>query len=537
MAELQPHAAVASGGLDLVTSPYELLRNPNVATDLVNFEVSIAGGYRRINGYTAFGTTRPEGANQILGIYPYALGVVVVVDTSIYYSEDGDTWLQINKDTTSGGKTEAQMPGTAALNRPLQGRTQFSLMRAPNGRTTTTYGSLTIATGGDLLGRFRIEGTGGSRLFYFETYTTGAPTGGTYIANHENHLCVVDTINAPSTVYYSANNDDSDFTGTGSGSVTLSDKIVGIKSFREILYIFCKDSIYKLTDIDTAAATAVDQVTLNLGCVSGYTIQEIGGDLIFLSTDGFRTIAGTQRLSDIELGTLSKKIHPLITAILGSNTEYLFSSTVLPYKNQYRLFYTDMSVANTVQKGIIGTLRTDDQTGALRFEWSEILGIEVAAIGVGRGDSNREVIYHGDLEGYIYQHEVGDTFNGTAIRYRYKTPDTDFGDASLRSTLYYMLLSIKPEGSTDIKLQVKYDFGSPSIIQPSLQEVGPISFPSYYGLAVYGTSYYGSGVAPVKRINLRGSGTSASFNFSGEDTNPSFTITGFYVTQVPIDRR
>jgi|19_taG_2_1085344.scaffolds.fasta_scaffold00760_11 hypothetical protein len=539
MPELLPYTTVSSGGLDLSAPPYELLRTPNVALLLNNFEVAVSGGYRRINGFTLYGTTsatRPEGANKILGIEPYALGVVVCVDTSVYYSEDGITWLQINKDTTSGGKTAAQMPATAALDRPNQGRAQMKMMTAPTGRTTTTYGVLNVATGDDNLARFRIEGTGGSRTFHWEEYTTGAPTGATYIENHEKHMCVVDSVNAPSTVYYSNNNDDSDYTGTGSGSIVVPEKIVGIKSFRSALYIFCDTAIYKLVNINDASTIAIETVTARLGCVSGYTIQEIGGDLIFLATDGLRTIAGTERISDVELGTLSHKIQPLLKDILDDSADFTFASTVIRNKNQYRLFYTNESNEYVTQKGLIGTLRPNLETGTMAFEWSTTLGIEVSALASGSDAGGEEVSYHGDLDGYVFTHDSGSTFNGTNIVYTYQTPDIDFGDAGLGKTLHYMLLSIKPEGAQDIKLKVSYDFNSPSLVQPAQQDVGTVSFPSYYGTGVYGTATYGS-ITPIKRVNLRGSGTSAAFKFSGVDANPPFTITGFYITFVPSDRR
>jgi hypothetical protein len=55
MASGQPFSVSLSGGLDKSTNSLELLRTPGVATKLRNFEVSIEGGYRRINGYSLFG--------------------------------------------------------------------------------------------------------------------------------------------------------------------------------------------------------------------------------------------------------------------------------------------------------------------------------------------------------------------------------------------------------------------------------------------------------------------------------------------------
>ena len=88
------------GGLDLVSSTSLLFRTPGVAQSLNNFESSIHGGYRRVNGYSKFGSNHPAGnADDIEGIYRYAKGVVACQGSNIYYSADGTTWTQVNKDT------------------------------------------------------------------------------------------------------------------------------------------------------------------------------------------------------------------------------------------------------------------------------------------------------------------------------------------------------------------------------------------------------------------------------------------------------
>lgn len=534
MAVAQPFTVVPQGGLDLVSTPYELLRKPNVAVQLNNFEVSNEGGYRRINGFTAFGgasATQPEGANQILGVQPYGEGVVVCVDTSVYYSEDGATWTQINKTLPLGGD-DAALAAAAVADRPTQGQAQFALMQAPVNKTDADYGTLIIATGADKVALFRIEGSGGSKTWYYQELTT--PSAGQFVEIHEQHLCVVDTTNAPSTVFYSANNSDNDFSGTGSGSVTVNDIVVGIKSFRNDLYIFCERSIKKLMSINDPAAVRIEDVTEDLGCVSGYTIQEIGGDLIYLSQDGFRTIAGTERIGDIELGVISKQIQPLLSTITNSPSSFIFNSLVIKGKDQYRLYYSIAGGIPTNQKGIIGTLRVDSQTGAYGFEWSTCSGFDVAAVGV--NFNGAAAYYHGDLSGNIYIHDSGDDFAGTPITYVYTTADMDFGDPGLRKTLHWMNLSTEPEGTTDIDLQWKFDFASTGIVQPPLTEIGTLSFGALYGTAVYGTDVYGIS-APLKRVNLRGSGTSVAFSFTGEDSYPPFKITGMYITFVPMDRR
>ena len=50
----QPYALACEGGLDKASSSFELLRRPGAATRLRNFEVDVAGGYRRINGFASY---------------------------------------------------------------------------------------------------------------------------------------------------------------------------------------------------------------------------------------------------------------------------------------------------------------------------------------------------------------------------------------------------------------------------------------------------------------------------------------------------
>ena len=73
------------------------------------------------------------------------------------------------------------------------------------------------------------------------------------------------------------------------------------------MFIFCENRIFKLSG-SSVSNFAVSPVTRNIGCVNGQTIQEFAGDLIFLAPDGLRTVAGTARIGDVELGTISSPV-------------------------------------------------------------------------------------------------------------------------------------------------------------------------------------------------------------------------------------
>jgi hypothetical protein len=531
MARSQPYTVACSGGLVKSANSIDLLKTPGVARELRNFEVSIEGGYRRINGFSKFGTNQPTGSNDtILGVMPYADGVIVCASTNIYFTQDGTTYLQINKLSHSSGDNYTTFTGRTATARTGQGQCQFAMFEG----AAQNYGTIVIADGANKPFSFRMEGTGDltSRTYFTEEITVTGTKHATFITSHDHHLIAAGVEDNENTVYYSVYNDPLDFGGTGAGAVTISDKVVGVKGFRTDLFIFCENSIHKLININDSQNTAVVPVAENVGCLSGYSIQEIGGDLIFLAPDGLRTVAGTARIGDVELGTVSKAIQPLVTSLAESINNYTISSLVLREKSQYRLFYTDTTRDASEQKGIIGTLRPDG------FQWSETRGIEVTEIGSGFDANGVEKYYHGSTTGYVYIHDSGNDFDGTNVLARYATPDYDYGDLGTLKTLHYLKVSSSAEGIVSPDVQVRFEYGNTDIPQPpELFDLGTINPPSIFGEALFNTNVFGGAENPMIRVALQGSGTSNNFTFISEDNKAPYTINGLYVDFIPSGRR
>ena len=534
MAASQPYTVACTGGLIKSANSIDLLKTPGVARELRNFEVSIEGGYRRINGFTKFGgasATQPTGGTtDILGVIPYADGIVVAAGTNIYFSLDGITWMTINKLSAGGGDNYATFTGKSVTTRTNQGKTQFALFDGAG----QDYGQVIIADEANQPFAFRMEGTGAlnTRTFFTQLITVNSTNGVKYITSHDHHLIAAGVVDDETTLYYSVHNDQDNFSGVGAGSVTISDTIVGIKGFRTDLFVFCENSIHKLINIDDSQNVAIVSVAENVGCLSGYSIQEIGGDLMFLAPDGIRTVAGTARIGDVELGTVSQAIQPIITDLAKRTNDFNISSIVLREKSQYRLFYTDTALDESQQRGVIGTIRPNG------FEWSETRGIEVTAIGSDFNENGIEEYYHGSANGYIYIHDSGNDFDGSNILARYATPDYDYGDLGTLKTLHYLKVSASAEGVVEPDVQVRFDYGSTDIPQPQdLFDLGVIDPPSLFGEALFGTNIFGGAENPMIRVPLQGSGTSNNFTFISEDNKAPYTINGLYVDFIPSGRR
>jgi len=534
MAASQPFGISCKGGLNTNLNQLEMLSQPGLATKLTNFEVDPDGGYRRINGYTAFGDTRPNSANKILGMAVYADGIIVCSGDGIFFSQDGETtWLQINRASVhSNGDNHTTFTGRSMDARTGQLQCTFATFEG-----NTDYGEIVITDGVNKPFIFSMTGTGGltTRTFFAKEITVNSTVAPSVCAVHDHHLVVAGASAAKNTIYYSHNFEPDNFTGTGAGNISLSDQVIGLKSFRDDLIIFCRNSIHKLVNINDSNNIAVVPVTQNVGCLSSHSIQEIGGDLVFLSPDGIRSVAGTSRIGDVELGSVSRQIQSIISNIALSVNSFTITSAVLRSKSQYRLFYSSDNQSSVSSKGIIGTLTPNG------FEWSETLGIQAVGFTTGFDNNGVEQEYHGDNAGYVYNHDTGNTFTASGSAFNinaiYQTPNYDFGDIGTRKTLHYAKISITPEGEVQPSLRVRYDYEDTDIPQPADYVLDSVPLPALFGTAIFATAIFGASNDPMLRQAIQGSGSVCNFRISSSDQNAPYAINGLYINYVPSGRR
>lgn len=532
----QPFALSCRGGLNVNLNQLEIMRQPGSAIELLNFEVDPDGGYRRINGFTQFGgssTAKPNSSNAILGMFVYADGLIVCSGTGIFFSQDGTSWLTLNRASVAGGGDDySTFGGRSVAARTGQLQCTFALFEG-----TTDYGEVLICDGANKPFFFKMTGTGSltDRTFFAGEITVSSTTAPLVGVMHENHFVVGGASTAKNTIFYSSSIDPDSFSGSGAGSIVLTDAVVGLASFRSDLIIFCKNSIFKLVNISDSDNIAVVPITKNVGCLDGQSIQEIGGDLLFLSPDGIRTIAGTARIGDVELSSVSRQIQKVTSLIAASINNFVISSGVLRSKSQYRLFYTNTSQSSAVSKGIIGTLTPNG------FEWSETKGIQANGFASGLDKDGVEQLYHGDNSGFVYNHDTGNVFNpgGSAsnVEAIYYTPDLDFGDIGTRKTIKYIKISISPEGTIQPELDVKYDFDSTDTPQPSTYTLSTIPFPATFGDGTFGTSEFGTAENPLVRQAVEGTGNTVALRLKSDDQRSPYSVNGFYIDYMPSGRK
>lgn len=464
---------------------FQASQMPGSARQLINFEPSLDGGYHRILGYEYFDTAQmPHGSSPVLGsIVNHFEDVVTAMQAGDTYQSSGSGWTKINgvDNHTAMGHVE---------------HTDY----------TWATSRFTFVDGDPNAYPVRIEAAG------IYTILTNAPKGQKFVREFSGYLWLSA---GDGTLTFSAPNDDNDYNAiSGAGELNVGFNIVGLGVWRGALYVFGEQRIAQVTGT-SAVDWIVTPLTDQIGMTGVYSLQEVNGDLIFLSSDGIRTISGTARIFDRELGVISRPINSVILPLGGSN----LISVVVKTKSQYRLFKGTSSTDPATAPGILGALKLQSN-GSVAWEWSELSGILTACADSGLFNGS-ELVIHGSFDGYVYQQESGTDFNGVDIQAVYKTPYLIFSDPNVRKILRKICLNTRSSGPTMVTVGVTFDYLDPTVLNPPDNTAnisgGGITYDEGTGFNWdNAVPEYFWNIFPEDRVclNLQGSGFAAGFSFT-----------------------
>lgn len=467
------------GGLvENVASLRQGIELPGSAARLINFEPSIDGGYRRINGYSKWDSAEVTGTGQVWGVTFFDGSVIAVRNGNIYES-NGSGWSSI-----------------------------------VTGRTHTTKHRFHLI---NLNGTRKIIGVDGNNYPYSWDGTTFVNINGTADINGASHV-----VEFKDHVFYASGDlvtfsepfNETAFTVSGgAGNFTVKDNITGMIVFRERLFIFTETSIDVL-DGNSQSDWVLTSVAEDFGCVAPDTIQEVAGDVAFLSNDGIRLLGATDRVGDFSNQVSSRPVQQNFLNFL--NTYNQFSSTVIRGKSQYRIFGFTSGRTKESSEGYLAT--QFESQNPMAFSWSELVGIKVYSIDSKVYQEDEYIVFCEEDTGYIYRMESGFTFDGTNITAQYWTPYLSLSDPTFRKTLYKVWAYYDPEGDINGNLTLNFDFNRSTKIQPTTITFSQTGGGTLYGTGVFGTATYsGATQDAVLETNLIGSGNTVQlrFDFTG----------------------
>ena len=486
------------GGLISNLSPLQQGTNAvGSATILQNFESTKNGGYSKIKGFEKYSTTAVPGSGAILALKVISSGRIVVArqnasNVTEYYYGTGTTWTSMGARPLLGGKARHAMYNLNGDDKVVfVDGSNYPGIYNTSGNTFSAVASSTDVLGAEYVVIFK------NTAFY---------------AKGNN-------------VYFTAPFTVDDFSSAnGAGSINVAHDITGLAVFRDQLIIFTRDNIKRVTG-NTSADFQVAPITDRIGCINGDTIQEVGGDIMYLAPDGIRLLSATDRIGDFGLDIASDPIAKDANVFLGSTPN--FCSVLMREKAQYRIFAYVESEQHEVAKGLIATKFVSQ--GAAGISWSTTKGIK-AFVADSRYSGTAETISFANTDGYVYILDTGSNFDSALIEAIYESPYMPISDPQMRKSFYKMTLYAEPTGSMNFDLNIKYDFGSTSntgLIQPPTQTVsstGDSVFIFGATSSVFNTATYGGELDKVYNTNIIGSGKTIAIRIEDSSTNPTFTL-------------
>jgi len=504
---INPFIVNCQGGLILDTGV--LAMPPGACSELQNYEPDINGGYRRLDGYSKYSATELSGAGNVLGVAILGSNVIGARGANLQKGT-GTTWTSIVTNRTSAGRYHFRkynwtgsetLLGADGVNYPFTyDNSTYTLL---NGAVGSGFGTAPIAP--DVVVEHKGRTVSGG-------YTNLGGSGAILI-----------------TPQFTPN----EFRASeGALEIKLGDTFVNAISFREELYIFCERRIYKLVG-SSPSDFQVKPVANSIGCIASHSVQELAGDIIYLAPDGLRTVSGTAKIGDVALDNISKGIQPRLRNL----TTAQISSVTVDSKTQYRLFFPTTAVDTANAKGVVGTLRRNTETGQPGWEWADLKGINPNVCWSDRIGDDEYILHGANGSGFVFRQDNGNTFNGTNIVAKFRSPDYNMGDPGLRKILQRINLNYEADGAINVQLYARLNYEDININQPGAKNITQGSNSAVYGTAQYGTGIYGLSNVPLKRQHLEGSGFAIAVEINDTSSNPSHTIRGFSIESVPGGRR
>lgn len=540
---------VCAGGLNSNENHLDLSDNdPGVATRLVNFEPSLYGGYRRINGYEPYKEDYTEVTNDTDAATGPVLGLAI-------YKNDylGTTRVIACRELDDGSDTYGFYQYV-----PLNGWRLISGAPTPDmsdGVVDVSKVRSAQFNFGDGNHIIFVDGVNlpqlydGQNWYALDPINSGGSSfpGGDQLIDQpsvvevfERHIFLSGDHQDEALVVHSAPNDPFTWTvSAGAGQLTVGTDVVQIKPFRDQLFVFGPNAIKKVTADVANGEFVIENVTSNVGCIARDSVVEIGGDLMFLAPDGLRPVAGTSRIGDVELGTISKSIQGALVDIIENFNMDTVNAVVVRRKSQVRFFVGDDSDAFAADSvGIIGGLT--DASGSIEWEFGTLLGIRASCCTSGYVGTE-EFVLHGDYDGKVYRQEQGNSLNGTDMVSVYATPYLDFGDAGIRKTIRQINTFIRAEGPFELNVALSYDWGDYNTARPSTYTQESTGAPTAYGsrnIRYGGTNViYGGSEKPIMTTDVQGSGFSMRATFVTVGQYDPFSIQGLVIDFTSAGRR
>jgi hypothetical protein len=329
---------------------------------------------------------------------------------------------------------------------------------------------------------------------------------------HKGRVWAIDATDKMS-AFHSALNDPEDWTTAENAGyidfrfvLPAGDELVEIKSFVDLLvFIFCNHiAVYSGTNPTSGGDFQLVQLISGTGAVANGTGYGLGMDLFYLERTGLRSLKQSFTVGNLNLGSISKAITPLIQTEINANVGNIYGVA------QYRKNSWLMMLINSI-------------VFIYSYEWKAWAHMSTPIAAEGEEDRGIYGMFetaNGDLylcgKGYLYRYGEGYSFAGTPMSMWWETGWTNLSRSPLQDYPRLAEVLCYPGKIMGLQFDFSVDFSAPMMENSNLitTEAAPYILDDVIADVWDNVLYMDLNEYPIIRLPLFGAGKIGKFVIS-----------------------
>jgi hypothetical protein len=331
---------------------------------------------------------------------------------------------------------------------------------------------------------------------YFTPISTGQPSDKpTHIAEYSNHLFLGFATGA---LVYSGLGEPASFLVTGgAGEISFGAPVTGLlPAASTSLVVFGRNRVSYLTGKDNQDFQLVPLAD-DAGAVE-WTAQIVGSP-IYQDDAGVRRMTTTEAFGNWRMGTLTDLVFPIFQAKRRAGVNAVASIRVRA-KDQYRLFFADRT-GLTIYMG-------RERPEIIPFQYP----FEVSCAAAGFCDClvGNEQLYVGGTNGFVYQLDIGTSFDGAEINAFLRLPFNGVGSPLQMKRFHKATLEVDATAATQIAIVSDFSYGDPALTSGAEASFGVSGGGGFWDEARYDDFRWSSPVQGLAESYINGLGRNIS---------------------------
>jgi len=305
---------------------------------------------------------------------------------------------------------------------------------------------------------------------------------------------------------------------TGASEIGVGEEVTGMvpqggSSSGSSLAIFTTKRTYILYGSTFGSGGDAKLVTsiYELG-YTAFTMQPVSNNTYGLTPRGIQSLVTTLSYGDFDYASVAHQIIPFLVSRRGTET----ASTSLRAKDQYRLYFSD---GFCIAMGLTG----DQVNGCMPLNY----GKPVRCIVTTTLSTGNEVTYFGSDDGYVYQDNIGTSFDGANIEAWIRLPFNHSKSPQTRKRYRRAIFEVRVISYAQVSIAYDLGYGNPDVNPAIASNQKILIGGGYWDQFTWDQFTWDSKLVTSPSMALEGTEKNISMTFySNRNQDQSHTISG-----------